>query len=43
MGLFIVGELMKTENGSFEISNNSTIGHKSGQVKLKFPLEAVNG
>lgn len=43
LGLFIVGELMKTENGSFEISNNSTIGHKSGQVKLKFPLEAVNG
>lgn len=43
LGLFIVGELMKTQNGSFEISNESTIGHKSAQVKLKFPLEVVNG
>lgn len=42
LGLFIVGELMKTQNGSFEISNNSTIGYKSAQVILKFPLEVIN-
>ena len=33
---------MKTQNGSFEINNNSSIGHDSAQVKLKFPLEVVN-
>lgn len=42
LGLFIVGELMKSQNGSFEISNGSSIGQGGAQVKLIFPLEVVN-
>lgn len=39
LGLFIVGELMKNQNGTFEISNNSSIRAGSAQVRLIFPRE----
>ncbi|MBS5965812.1 MAG: HAMP domain-containing histidine kinase [Finegoldia magna] len=39
LGLFIVGELMKNQNGKFEISNNSSIKEGSAQVRLIFPRE----
>ena len=38
-GLFIVGELMKNQNGTFEISNNSSIKDGSAKVRLIFPRE----
>lgn len=39
LGLFIVGELMKNQNGTFEISNNSSIKDGSAKVRLIFPRE----
>lgn len=39
LGLFIVEELMKGQNGYLVISNNSSIKKGSAQVKLIFPKE----
>lgn len=37
LGLFIVGELMKSAGGSYEISNESSLKKGSAMVKLIFP------
>lgn len=42
LGLFIVGELMKNHQGSFEIDNHSSLNSGSARVRLIFPKEVTN-
>lgn len=42
LGLFIVGELMKKNHGSFEIDNGSSIKMGSARVRLLFRREVKN-